>query len=105
MTQHVFVEREDGVVTLTLNSGRKLNALNMGSWEQLNQAIIQIGADDEARCVVLRGADHSAFAAGADIAEFETVRANSANAKAYGDLVTETVLAIAACRHPTSNRV
>ncbi len=101
MTQHVFVERKESIVTLTLDSHRKLNALNKDTWEQLNQTINQLDPDDEVRCIVLRGPDHSAFAAGADIAEFETVRANAANAKAYGDLVTQTVLAIAACQHPT----
>jgi enoyl-CoA hydratase len=101
MTDYIFVERNGSIVTLTLNSGRKLNALNMDTWEQLGQAINKISREDEVRCVILRGPDRSAFAAGADIAEFDTVRANSANAKAYGDLVSQTVLAIAACRHPT----
>ena len=53
------------------------------------------------RCVVVRGAGDKAFAAGADISEFETVRADADGAKQYGDLVTETVELIAACRHPT----
>ena len=53
------------------------------------------------RCVVLRGAGDKAFAAGADITEFETVRADAMGAKAYGDLVTEVVELIADCRHPT----
>jgi enoyl-CoA hydratase len=101
MTDHVFVERTDSIVMLTLDSRRKLNALNMETWVQLGQAITKLSSDDGVRCVILRGPDRSAFAAGADIAEFDTVRANSANAKAYGDLVSETVLAIAACRHPT----
>ncbi len=101
MTQHVFLERKESIVTLTMDSQRKLNALNKETWEQLNQTIDQLSREDEVRCIVLRGPDQSAFAAGADIAEFETVRADSANAKAYGDLVTETVLTIAACRHPT----
>ena len=101
MTDHIFVERTDSIVTLTLDSGRKLNALNMDTWVQLGQTINKLSSEDEVRCVILRGPDRSAFAAGADIAEFDTVRANSANAKAYGDRVSETVLAIAACRHPT----
>ena len=101
MTQYVSMETDEGIITMILNSQRKLNALHKDTWEQLNQSIKKLVGNDEVRCVVLRGPDSSAFAAGADISEFETVRADSSNAKAYGDLVTETVLAIADCRFPT----
>lgn len=101
MTQYVSVEGNEGVITMTLNSQRKLNALNKETWEQLDQSIKKLVGNEEVRCLVLRGPDSNAFAAGADISEFETVRADSSKAKAYGDLVTETVLAVAACRFPT----
>ena len=101
MGHSVKVRRTGPVVTLVLDSGRKLNALNRKTWLQLQGAVDRIGADETVRCVVLRGASSQAFAAGADIAEFETVRADAKSAKAYGDLVTETVAKLAACRHPT----
>ena len=37
----------------------------------------ELEADDGVRCIVLRGAGDKAFAAGADISEFEKVRANA----------------------------
>ncbi len=101
MSQPVLVERDDDIATIILNAPEKLNALGRESWVLLRDAIGALSEDDMLRCVVLRGAGDKAFAAGADISEFETVRADADGAKEYGDLVTETVELIAACRHPT----
>ncbi len=101
MPQPVMVEHEGNIATIILNAPDKLNALGRESWVLLRDAIGALSEDDTLRCVVLRGAGDKAFAAGADISEFETVRADAAGAKEYGDLVTETVELIAACRHPT----
>ncbi len=97
----ILIERDGHIATLVLNSGARLNALDMQSWVQLNAAVAELAADDEVRCVVLRGAGDQAFAAGADITEFETVRADSRSGKEYGDLVSETFVNLAACPHPT----
>jgi enoyl-CoA hydratase/carnithine racemase len=70
-------------------------------WERLGEAMRELSADDALRCVVVRGAGEKAFAAGADIAEFATERADSKQAKRYGDLIHETMQAVARCRHPT----
>jgi len=60
-----------------------------------------LSADDALRCVVVRGAGEKAFAAGADIAEFAAERADARQAKPYGNLIHETMQAVARCRHPT----
>jgi len=101
MADSILIQRDGHIATVVLNSGAKLNALDMRSWVQLNAAVAELAADDEVRCMVLRGAGDEAFAAGADIKEFETVRADSKTGKEYGDLVTETIVNLAACRHPT----
>ncbi len=101
VSKSIVVERDGPIATMVLDSGARLNALNMECWVQLKAAVAGLDADDGVRCVVLRGAGDEAFAAGADIGEFETVRADSKTGKEYGDLVTETILDLAACRHPT----
>jgi enoyl-CoA hydratase/carnithine racemase len=53
------------------------------------------------RCIVIRGAGEKAFAAGADIGEFATVRKNARISKAYGERVAATMQAVMDCRHPT----
>ena len=51
--------------------------------------------------MVLRGTGEKAFAAGADIAEFAGERADSKQARDYGELIHATMQSVAACKHPT----
>lgn len=69
-------------------------------WVALDAAMQQLSADESLRCVVLRGAGDKAFAAGADIAEFATERADARQAAEYGALIHATMQAVARCRHP-----
>ncbi|HXX84321.1 MAG TPA: enoyl-CoA hydratase-related protein [Casimicrobiaceae bacterium] len=101
MNQLVRVEREGPIATVVLNQPTKLNALSRDSWSELGQRVRELSADGAVRCVILRGAGDKAFAAGADISEFPDVRADSAQGRAYGELVYHTMQAIGDCVHPT----
>ena len=60
-----------------------------------------LSADDTLRCIVLRGAGDKAFAAGADIAEFATVRhTREQGVKYHREHVYGALRAVAECRHP-----
>ena len=95
-----MVSRDGDIATVTLNNPEKLNALSRPTWAALGAAMREMGADNSLRCVVLRGAGDQAFAAGADISEFASERANSRQAKPYGALIHEAMQAVARCRHP-----
>jgi enoyl-CoA hydratase len=97
----VLVEHAGAIATVTMNRPQRLNALNRSMWEQLSASMHTLSAQDNVRCVVLRGAGDKAFAAGADIGEFGIERADSGQASAYGALIHETMQSIARCRHPT----
>ena len=101
MAENVLVERDGTIATVVLNRPDKLNALNLESWRRLGEVMRELSADDGLRCVVLRGAGERAFAAGADISEFENERKGSAKGKAYGAVVDNALRAISECRHPT----
>ena len=96
----MLVTRDGCVATVTLNNPAKLNAMNKPMWEALGETMRTLSADDTLRCVVLRGAGEKAFAAGADISEFATTRANAQQAKTYGELIHATLQAVARCKHP-----
>ncbi len=97
----ILVARAGSIATVTLNNPDKLNALTVAMWRRLGEVMGELDADATVRCVVLRGAGEKAFAAGADIGEFEQVRTNAKVAKGYGELIDATMRAVAACRHPT----
>ena len=97
----ILVARDGAIATVALNNPERLNALNRAMWARLGEVMRELSADDALRCIVVRGAGEKAFAAGADIAEFAAERADSKQAKPYGNLIHETMQAVARCRHPT----
>lgn len=101
MSDVVLVERNGGVVTVTLNRPERLNALTWAMWEGVGEAMAALDGDDDVRCIVLRGAGDRAFAPGADITEFATHRSNAEQARTYGRHMHETMRRIADSRHPT----
>jgi enoyl-CoA hydratase/carnithine racemase len=101
MSDPILITRDGAIATVTLNNPERLNALNRAMWARLGEVMRTLSADDDLRCVVVRGAGEKAFAAGADIAEFASERANARQAKIYGNLIHETMLSVARCRHPT----
>ncbi|HXF65224.1 MAG TPA: enoyl-CoA hydratase-related protein [Burkholderiales bacterium] len=101
MSETILVTRDGAIATVVLNRPERLNALNRAMWERLGEVMRELSADDALRCVVVRGAGEKAFAAGADIAEFERERADSRQARRYGELIHDTMRAVAGCRHPT----
>ena len=101
MTETLVVQRMGTIATVVLNRPQKLNALTQSTWQSLGKAMAVLSDDEDLRCVVIRGAGDKAFAAGADISEFKTVRATSRQARDYGALVHGAMRAVANCRHPT----
>jgi enoyl-CoA hydratase len=61
----------DGIATITLNRAESLNALSQRTIAELAQAFRAARQDAAVRGVVLTGAGEKAFAAGADISEFD----------------------------------
>jgi enoyl-CoA hydratase/carnithine racemase len=100
MSDGVLVARDGAIATVTLNKPERLNALDKGMWRALGEIFRDLDRDESLRCVVLRGAGDRAFAAGADIAEFATERANVEQAREYDRVVHPVLEAIARCRHP-----
>jgi enoyl-CoA hydratase/carnithine racemase len=98
----VQVERDGAIATVTLSNPAKLNAITVAMWRELARAMETLSADEALRCVVVRGAGNRAFAAGADIAEFASARADAAQGRVYHrEHVHGALQAVGECRHPT----
>jgi enoyl-CoA hydratase len=66
--EHIQVEIEPPIATLTLNRPKVLNALSPDLVRELNAALTEIDSNDEVRAAVLTGGP-KVFAAGADISD------------------------------------
>lgn len=102
MTPSVRVEKKGAVATVTLSNPAKLNAITVAMWRELARVMNELSAQDELRCIVLRGAGKKAFASGADIEEFARVRNNAEQGRRYHRQdVFGALRAVDECRHPT----
>jgi enoyl-CoA hydratase/carnithine racemase len=69
MTDHVRVERADGVLAITLNRPERRNAITVAMYGVLADSIAEAWEDGETRVITIRGEGQD-FAAGNDLADF-----------------------------------
>lgn len=81
----IYLEQRGPIATIIINRPEQRNAINAEMWSELKRLAGEINAHDETRVVIIRGAGEEAFSAGADIAEFDTLRNNSAQARGYSE--------------------
>ena len=74
MTEHVRIENNDGILTLTLARPDKKNALTDAMYGKLADTIEAAELDPSARVILLRG-EGDMFTAGNDVGEFAAVAA------------------------------
>ena len=98
---NVSLDTNGEIATLTLDNPGKLNAIDLGMWQQIAENMAKISVDRSIRCLVIRGAGQEAFAAGGDLEEFVTARATLEQALHYHGQVALALNAIADCPHPT----
>jgi enoyl-CoA hydratase len=101
-TDHLLCSVDgNGIATVTINNPTKRNPMSMAISQGIHRATTALDADESVRCVIFRGAGGKAFGAGADIYEFETLRGNKQQAKAYAAVFNPALDSVVACRHPT----
>jgi enoyl-CoA hydratase/carnithine racemase len=74
MSDHVLIDNDGGVLTLTLNRPEKKNALTAEMYAALGRAIDEAEEAPEVRCIVLQ-ANGDSFSAGNDLSEFAAFNA------------------------------
>lgn len=100
MSANILVHRDGRLATVVLNRAEKLNALTRSMWNTLGEVMVSLSADNDLRCVILRGADETSFSSGNDIAEFGHERHDLASARAYAATMARTLDSLKHCRHP-----
>jgi enoyl-CoA hydratase len=67
--EHLLLERDGTIATVTINRPKLLNALSTQTIDELRRAVLALKHDAGIRVAILTGAGDKAFAAGADITE------------------------------------
>lgn len=90
MTEFQFLKLnlEDRILTITINRPDSLNALNIKTMDELQQAFQQAYDADEVKGVIVTGAGEKAFVAGADISEIAEL--NEVNGRKFSENGQET---------------
>jgi enoyl-CoA hydratase len=67
--ENLLIERDGGVLVVTINRPEKLNALNTRTVTELGQVMDEAASDSTVHAIVLTGSGEKSFVAGADINE------------------------------------
>jgi len=86
---------------IVLNKPEKRNALSVDMWAAIPGLIDAAIANPDVKVVLIHGGDAGAFAAGADISEFEQIYATKQSAQASGDTIAAALSAVENCPKPT----
>ena len=95
------IEKRGAVGWIVFDQPAKMNAINDAMWRAIPEAVARFDADREVRCVAFRGEGTQAFAAGADISQFEEIRDGQAAVGEYDDLLDRVLHAIQDSRKPS----
>lgn len=68
--ENILTEIKNGILHITLNRPKQLNALNKAVFSEIENIFTEIASKNEVKSIIITGSGEKAFAAGADIKEF-----------------------------------
>ncbi len=99
MAGQVHVDIEDAIGWIVLDQPDRRNAISVEMWRAIPDAVKRVADADAVRVVVIRGQGDVAFAAGADISEFESSRTGD-RVSDYDDDSGRAIAALTSLRKP-----
>ncbi|MCG8443875.1 MAG: enoyl-CoA hydratase-related protein [Caulobacterales bacterium] len=100
----LLLDRTGPAFTLTLNRPDKRNAVTAAMWRRLPELLAEVKAAPQAKALIVTGAG-GAFAAGADIGEFEAVYATPESSAAYSAAIAAALDGLAAFPKPAIAKI
>ena len=100
-TERVQVWLDVSTLHIRFNNPVRHNALSVDMWEAVPPLLAQAEADDRIRLVVFSGAGEKAFVSGADISQFEDMRAAREAVTRYEAMAEAALTGIAEFSKPT----
>lgn len=105
MNDHLLVQRQPPVATITINRPDQRNAISFAMWGELSRLLTELDSEREIRVVVITGAGHEAFSAGADIQDFEKHRSDSHKGRGYNQAVDALLSVVSGMGTPTISMI
>lgn len=96
----IELERQDGLVRITLRNEGKLNAMTRDMWVRFGEVWQALGSDDSVRCILLSGGGKRGFCPGNDISEFDEFRSSAERARELSATMNVGRRAMLDCPHP-----
>lgn len=100
-TERVQAWAEDSTLHIRFNNPARHNALSVDMWQALPPLLAQAADDDAIRLVVFSGAGEKSFVSGADISQFEDMRAAREAVQHYEAMAEDALMAIYRSAKPT----
>ena len=100
-TDRVIAKRDSSTLTIEFNNPTRHNALSVDMWEAIPPLLNQAESDDSIRLVVFQGAGGKAFVSGADISQFEDMRAAREAVTRYEAMAEAALMGIYNFSKPT----
>lgn len=85
-TDKMLAEKDGQIGYMIFNNPDRLNAVGYEMWQGMATILDAFAADPDVRVVVLKGAGDRAFVSGADISQFDKVRADSSSSGDYDNV-------------------
>ena len=76
--ENLLIKTENNITTISINRPKKLNALNIKTFEEIANAVKLNVLNENTKCIIITGVGDKAFIAGADIKEFIDYNASDA---------------------------
>jgi enoyl-CoA hydratase/carnithine racemase len=99
-TPKLVISLDESVATVAIDNPARRNAFDLEMWKALPPIMAALDRHDQVRAIVLRGAGDHDFTSGADIGEFEMLRANAETGRLYEAENEAAFWAVAHCSKP-----
>lgn len=101
----IAVRRDGHIGTVVFSNPKRYNAMTYEMWRDLPEAVRSLSDDPQIRVVVFTGDGGKAFVSGADISQFEAMRADADSRAAYDRALDGAYAAMLECPKPTVARI
>ena len=97
----VWLDEDGSTLQIQFNNPERHNALSVDMWEAVNPLLDLAEKDERIRLVVFSGAGEKAFVSGADITQFEDMRAAKEAVARYEAMAEQALMSIYHFSKPT----